>query len=241
MQMTMQVQDIQNLLIAAQTETGYAADVARNDLIIEIIDNHMHRHLAKYYKKSTVGTIDRDDIDQIFLIACSNAIAITDPYIGNPLLFILQKGKWAVSDEIRKLYRRNLRQYCHRCGTGTRLNERAGEPICPKCNAIGNEWIEREQFNMTDDGSLSAYVESDENLAEEVESNIGIEQFRNTLKGRVQEVFDLIIYEGYDRDSCKNYQKELSELMGISQANVNARIRTIKAQYTKWTTEDDEQ
>lgn len=230
----MKTQDMRDLIIAAQTAEGFMQKMAINDIIIEIMQNHMHRHLAKYYKKNTVGTLDRSDMEQIFLIACTNAIQIADPFIGNPMLFILQKGKWAVSDELRKLYRRNLRQYCHCCGAETRLHERGGTPICPKCGAAGEDNIEREQFNITDDGTMSVNVMGNDKMDDMIHEDIILYQFRSKLTGKPLEVFDLIMYHGYDRDSCNNYQKEIAEKMGISQANVNTRIRQIKQTYMEY-------
>lgn len=237
--MALSVAEIKQLIIVAQTDEDIYADMALTDLLMEIVDNHMEKHISKYYRKATVGGLDRDDMRQIFLFACSRAIEQADPHIGNPLLYILQRGKWAITDELRKTYRRNIKQYCHSCDTETRLNERGGVPICPKCKESEIGMVERIQFNTSDDGEAMQYViDDDTNIGDSIAGELLIEDFRSRLVGRVGEIFDLIYYYGYDRDSCQNYQKEIAELLGISTSNVNLRIRQIKKAWAKFAEEN---
>ena len=233
MTVALSLNDIKNLIQIAQGEDEVAADMALTDLLIEIIDNHMDRHLSRYIRKNTIGDMDADDIRQIFLIGCSKAIREASPHVGNPLLFILQKGKWAVVDALRKQYRTNLRQYCHKCGSETRLHEQSGQAICPKCQNTDD--VERIQTNVLDDGTLAGLV-IDERLGidERVASKIIIERFRCRLTGRKAEIFDLIMYHGYDRESCRNYIKEIAAILGVTPANVNLRLRQIKEEWAKY-------
>lgn len=230
--MALTLQDIKNLITVAQTGDEISSGMARTDILVEISEEHMERHIYKYIRKITTSGIDADDIRQTFLIACSIAIDEADLTKGNPLLFLLQKGKWAVVDELRKQYRRALRQYCHVCGTETRLNERGHVVICPKCGAAGADHVERVQWNTPDDGTVSATI-SDEHLAidEVVPSLVIVGNFRKRLSGRKADVFDLIMNEGYDRDSCKNYIREVAEVLGVTPANVNLRLRQIKEEW----------
>lgn len=229
--MALTLQDIKNLIRVAQSDEPIAADMARTDLLIEISEEHMERHIYKYTRKNTVGGMDADDMRQIFLIACSIAIDDADLDKGNPLLFILQRGKWKIVDELRKTYRRNIRQYCHSCETETRVHEKNHVVQCPKCGTTG-DCVERIQFNMTDDGTLTATVMDESmDLAEAANSRLVVDEFRKRLEGRKADVFDLIINEGYDRDSCRNYIKEISEVLGVTPANVNKRLRQIKEEW----------
>lgn len=230
----MELTDIKNLITTAQGE-GYEAETALADILMEIVDFHMERHIAKYVKKNTVGGMDADDIRQIFLLHCSIAVEKADINIGNPLLFILQKGKWAVVDELRKGYRQSIRQYCHQCGSETRLHEKGGQVICPKCQS--GEKVERIVVNNYDDGTVLDYV-ADESLDmdEMLGSEMIVEKFRRSLTGRKLDIFNLVMYEGYDRASCKNYIKEIAEKLGISQGNVNLRMRAIKQEWIAYTT-----
>lgn len=233
--MALTLTDIKNLIKVAQGEDEIASDMARTDILIEIMREHMDRHLAKYIRKNTVGGMDADDMRQIFLIACSIAIDEADLAKGNPLLFILQKGKWAVVDELRKTYRRNIRQYCHVCETETRVHERDHVVQCPRCGAIGEDKVERIQVNMTDDGTLSAGVKDEQmDIADMATSQVIVEEFRSRLTGRKADVFDLIVNKGYDRDSCTNYIKEVAITLGVTPANVNLRLRQIKEEWNKF-------
>lgn len=233
MTMALSLDDIKNLIQIAQGKDEVAADVALTDLLIEIVNNHMDRHLSKYIRKNTIGDMDADDIRQIFLIGCSKAIREANPHVGNPLLFILQKGKWAVVDALRKQYRTNLRQYCHKCGSETRLHEQSGQAICPKCQSA--DGVDRIPTNVLDDGTLVDMV-IDERLGvdEKVISKIIIERFRSRLTGRKAEIFDLMIYHGYDRESCQNYIKEIAAILGVTPANVNLRLRQVKEEWAKY-------
>ena len=234
----MSVEEIRRLIIIAQSDEEVYANIALTDLLIEIMDNHMERHISKYYRKATVGGLDTDDMRQIFLFACSRAIEQADPFIGNPLLYILQKGKWAITDELRKGYRRNIRQYCHSCDTETRLNERGGTPICPKCGESEEGQVERVQVNISDDGTAMEFKKDDKmDIEEDVTGDLLIEEFRKRLTGRKADVFDLIYYHGYDRNSCTNYQKEIAEVLGITTSNVNLRLRQIKKEWNTFVEE----
>jgi RNA polymerase sigma factor (sigma-70 family) len=229
--MALTLQDIKNLIRVAQSGDGVAAVMARTDILIEIQNEHMERHIYKYTRKNTVGGMDADDIRQIFLIACSIAIDEADVDKGNPLLFILQRGKWKVVDELRKTYRRNIRQYCHACETETRVHEKNHVVQCPKCGATGDV-VERIQVNFSDDGTLSAFVVDESiDMAEAANSRLVVDEFRARLDGRKADVFDLIINQGYDRDSCTNYIREVAEILGVTPANVNKRLRQIKEEW----------
>lgn len=234
----MSVEEIRKLIVVAQSDEEVYANIALTDLLIEIMDNYMERHISKYYRKATVGVLDADDMRQIFLLACSRAIEQADPFIGNPMLYILQKGKWAITDELRKGYRRNIRQYCHSCDTETRLNERGGTPICPKCGESEEGQVERVQVNVSDDGTAMEFKKDDNmDIEESVAGDILVEEFRKRLAGRKADVFDLIYYHGYDRNSCTNYQKEIAEVLGITTSNVNLRLRQIKEEWREFVEE----
>lgn len=234
--MAMSMGDIRNLIVVAQSdENEISANTALTDILIEIMDNHMERHISKYYRRATTGGMDEDDMRQIFLIACSKAVEQADPFIGNPLLYIVQKGKWAITDELRKGYRRNIRQYCHTCHTETRLNERGGTPICPNCGESEEGLVERIQINATDDGTVMSYKQDDSvDIEESVAGEMLISGFRSRLSGRKADIFDMIYYYGYDRTSCKNYQKEIAGVLGITTSNVNLRIRQIKKEWKEY-------
>lgn len=238
----MNMNDYKNLVKIAQGEDKLSAEIAKNDIIADIMQFHMKPMLYKYKSKLTAGSmIDYEDLEQIFLIACSEAIEQASTEIGNPMMFITQKGKWAVISALRTTYRQVLKQHCLECGEVTRLNERKGTPICPKCGAEGHNKVVREQFVNSDDGEILLQVAMDTpSIEEETEYRILIDNFRQRLNGRKLEIFDLIIDKGYDRDGCKNYIKEIATKLEVGQANINLRLRQIKAELTTYLEELNE-
>ena len=226
----MNINDYKNLITVAQEGQTIMADMAVNDILADIMEFRMKPMLSKYRMKLTGGSmLDYEDLQQIFLIACSTAIPEANPEIGNPMLFLLQKGKWAVVDALRSSYRQVIRQNCSNCNSNTRLHELGGVPICPKCGATGHQHIKREQVINSDDGTVLNQITDNLSSTEmEIEDKLLIEKFKYKLTGRKLEIFELIIEQGYDRDGCKNYIKEIAEYLGVGQANINLRLRDIK-------------
>lgn len=226
----MNINDYKNLIKVAQEDKSVMADIAINDILADIMQHRMIPIIGRYRTKLTGGSmIDFEDLQQIFLIACSKAIQDANVEVGNPMLFLLQKGKWAVVDALRSSYRQTIRQFCHICQSKTHLAERGGIPYCPKCGAEGHEHIEREQVINNDDGTALSQIACTSSIELDVEDKILIEEFKLTLNGRKLEIFELIVEHGYDRDGCKNYIKEIAEILGVGQANINLRLRAIKA------------
>lgn len=220
-------------LITAAQENDWESEEALTDILMDISDHHMDRSLRKYIDKATVGAMDADDLRQTFLIGCSEAIATADSDIGDPLAFILQKGKWKVIDALRGAYRRDLRQTCDQCGNETIIYERGGVPICRKCGAEGYQYIERYSRIEGDDAALLTATNGQISVQDIVIAKTLVEAFRDTLEGRKKDVFDLLI-NGYDRESCQNYTKEIGEVLGVSTANVGKRMRQIRESWSEW-------
>ena len=93
-------------------------------------------------------------------------------------------------------------------------------------------------MTIRDAGTAMEFKKDDKmNIEEDVMGDILIEEFRKRLAGRKAEVFDLIYYHGYDRNSCTNYQKEIAEILGITTSNVNLRLRQIKKEWKEFVEE----
>lgn len=77
------------------------------ELLEEIREVHMMKHIGKYTVNinPSIG-LDAEDIKQIFLIGCYEAIPKANPDIGNPLLYIIQCGKWRVQSAFQREYRK---------------------------------------------------------------------------------------------------------------------------------------
>lgn len=219
---------------AQNSKDHYKRNWAVRDIIEEIQKYYMWKHIAKY-TKVTVSGLDAEDIKQVFLIGVAEAIPHVDINIGDPVMYLIQKGKWSVLDLLRKHYRNDLRQYCHACSTETRLYEKGGVLICPVCGETGHSGlVERISRNNLDDGTHLNFISDESSLEDTVISNYIVEQFRNCLSGRRREVFDLIVMLGYDRYSCKNYIKDVANLLGVTPSNVNIRLRQIKKAWCEY-------
>lgn len=228
---TLTVTEVQYLITSAQAGEIWAT----NDLIAHIMEEHSGKVINKWVRKNTVSGMDRDDIEQIFLIGCAKGIEMADPHVGDPLRFIIQKGTWAIKDELRKNYRKDLRQYCTNCNSDTRLNQEGGQYVCPKCGAEGTDHIEVYQRNSLDDGTVTSMIaEEAMGIDEKIAEDEVVGAFRARLSGKKLEVFDLIMVEGFDRDSCKNYIAEIAEQMGVSKGNVNLRLKAIKQEWREY-------
>jgi len=224
-----------SVLINMVQAGGSRARLAMNDLLTEIQEEYADRALSKYIRKITVSGFDRDDLHQMFLIGCVEGIEQADPTIGSPIMFILKKGRWKVTDYMRSMYRKTIRQYCSYCQTETRIYQRGGESVCPSCGAVGDRYITRIQHTTSDDGTALAFIEDEQmDMVDKLTSEDIVETFRSRLMGRRLDVFNLIIGEGYDRESCGNYIAEVAEVLDISKANVNLRLRAIKTEWAEY-------
>lgn len=213
---------------------------AVNDLLADIIQYRMDYHIAQYIRDITVSGIDKSDVQQTFTIGCAGAIEMAKVGVGDPMMFILQKGKWAVVDLLRKHYRGDLRQYCHKCSKETRVHAVAGVATCPSCGAVGDKLVERICFNNLDDGTvLTTVANTGLDLQSAVVSDMVVQEFRSRLSGRKLDVFDLIVVKGYDRDSCDNYIKAVAEILGVTSSNINIRLRQIKEEWVKFVNEGE--
>lgn len=230
--------EIREAIRMAQSEDTYSYSFGMNDLVMDIIENHMDKHIYKYLRRITTSGLGEDDLRQIFLIGCTKAIMEANPDIGDPMMFIIQKGKWAVADELKKGYRRELHQYCSCCKTVTRIHAVGGQQTCPKCGAVGDEFIEVIQHTMSDDGQVMATVAMEcLNLQDEVASSMVVEEFRDRLTGRKLEIFDLIMFGGFDRVACKNYIADIADHLGVSKGNINLRLKAIKQEWLEYMNE----
>lgn len=221
------------LIVVAQGE-GLESEQALGDILIDISIHHMESNLRKYINKATAGAIDLDDLRQSFLIGCSEAVAVTDIKIGDPLAFILQRGKWRAIGELGKAYRRDLRQICLCCGIDSAIFGRLGVPACRKCGAEGYQCIDRYEVAKKDESAILLAVDGRKDFQDTVVSQMFVEVFRDNLTGRKREIFDFVMYGGFDRDSCKNYIVSIAEHLGISSSNVNLRLRAIKKDWTNY-------
>lgn len=195
-------------------------------------------------RKSTQYDRSFDDFRQEFMIGAFTAMGKAD-IDRSPIGFLVQKGIWQAMDYLRAGYRKNLMQHCGKCDSTTRPLTRFGHPECPKCGNKVTGTIDRyEMYTPVDysDPELGYHNIAGDSLNEDfIASADVIDRFRNTLSGRVAEVYDFIMVHGIDRDSSTNYIKDIAERMDISTSNVNLRLRTIKVKWAEFVEDQERQ
>lgn len=233
------VEEVRGLIVKIKTtEDEYERQFAIADLMAEILQHHMHRVIGRLLKVRVSG-MDTDDIRQTFAIGCVRALQKVDPDIGNPLQYILWKGRLAVIDHLKRALKHDIKQHCHHCGRDSELHQRDGQAVCPLCGARGDDVVERIYRHESDDGTILARTVVVDRLSVEdrVISRVYVEQFRQRLTGRKRDVFDLIYDQRLDRDHCDNYIREVANRLGVTQTNVNLRLRQIKQAWQEYVEE----
>ncbi|AZS49238.1 sigma-70 family RNA polymerase sigma factor [Bacillus phage vB_BpsS-140] len=248
----MTVEEIKNLVVLLQTtEDKQHREWALSDLVheaMEYMDSTCHP-LAK--KGRSIG-MSLDEIKQEYIIQVATALTYhADARKGNPLLFSVWKAKHLILDLIRKEMRKKVRQYCHSCDNDTYLNKINGSNVCPRCGESNPSKVDLVSLYVVDGANgedadnnysqmdkISLQKHLDYSLEDGVTDSDLINRFRSRLSGRRLEIFDMIILDGYDRDSCTNYQKEIALKFGVSQTNINTRIRQIKQAWLEFKEEE---
>lgn len=228
--------NFKELLKITRGEDAVSAQFAMNDLLLDI---QQHKMGAIYRYKQAITSanyLDGEDLESVFLMACYEAILVADIEKGDPMRFVIDRGKKRVIDEVRKSYRRTLKQHCESCDSTTRVHSVAGVPTCPKCGASG-ELIKTEQVVHGDDGTVLNTIIGVEPFDNKVCDQIILDGFKSRLSGRVLDVYELIVEQGYDRGACKNYIADVAEELQISKPNVNKRLRTLREELTGFLTE----
>lgn len=228
--------DFKNLLAVTRGEDTVNAQFAMNDLLLDIQQNKMSAIYRYKQAVSSANYLDGEDLESVFLMACYEAILVADLEKGDPMRFVLDRGKKRVIDEIRKSYRRTLKQHCKACNSVTRTHTVAGIPTCPKCGASGED-VKTEQIVHGDDGTVLNMVVGVEGIDDQVHDRMILDGFKSRLSGRVLDVYELIVEQGYDRGACKNYIADVAEELQISKPNVNKRLRTLRDELTTYLAE----
>lgn len=228
--------DFKNLLVATRGEDTISAQFAMNDLLLDIQQNKMSAIYRYKQAVTNANYLDGDDLESVFLMACYEAILIADIEKGDPMRFVINRGQQRVIDEIRKSYRRTLKQHCKKCNSTTRTHSVAGAPTCPKCGASG-EYVKTEQVVHGDDGTTLNTIVGVEGIDDQVHDKLILDGFKSRLSGRVLDVYELIVEQGYDRGACKNYIADVAEELQISKPNVNKRLRSLRDELTAYLAE----
>jgi RNA polymerase sigma factor (sigma-70 family) len=190
--------------------------------------------------RSNMYDRDFDDFMQEFLIGAYEGLKTVN-VDQSPMGWIVQKGLWKSKDYLRSGYRRLIFQYCDICHRRTQVANKNREPYCPHCGNQDPATLHRNNtytpIDMTAPDSVGSMLEDGHNLIGELETQTIMLEFLARLSGRTLDIARAILVDGIDRDSSRNYQREVAESLGISQSNVNIRLRQVRKALTEFLNE----
>lgn len=208
----MNLQQVADLLTRAQS----GDEEAKNELVRAMIDNGCMKRLSRYLYMNKM--LEPDEVKGEFWFGVAHAIAQTKPTVGNPLVFLSQKGIWRVVAVLRERLSDGVVLACVGCGKTRSLTRRASGLPCPSCAGTQYETYKK-----------SLWIEDVPEPMVEGAWDI-VNDFRKTLSGRDLDVFDLIVNE-YDRDNSINYIMEIAKKLGVSGALVAKHIKRLRVKF----------
>lgn len=207
--------------VIASAKDGDALDTER---LLQIVQEHHWPRVARSFGRSLPGEFTDDDLKQEFLVGVWRAIHKVDMEIGNPLSFLLWKGRMHMIDRVRHRVVSSYTVQCTDCGHHGRFRWRK-QPTCPKCGSTDLD-IWKKRVSTDDDGVEIHNVWSDpQDPLSAIEEHEFFMEIRAQLSGRVRDLFDALIVQGINRETSDNYLAEIADLWGCSTTNV---ARTLK-------------
>lgn len=199
-----------------------------------IRDQYAGGIVRQYGKRNVLVT--EADIESEFLIGCWTAVPKAKMTIGNPMNFIVWKGRMQVLSLFRTRIQSGVKFTCLECGTQGRLKNLRGAPACTSCHSRDLWTTMVEVANETTDGSGNDRWEqvptgrnsTTEHAWQLATFGIQVEELRARLTGRVRDLFDILIIEGVNRESSGNYLREIADRWGCSTTAVAAHLRKLR-------------
>jgi len=210
-------------------------DGAKDAFFRLVIEEHMPKRVGRYLHRNVL--VDADDIESDFLYGCLRALPETDLDRGNPLLYILWKGDMAVKELFRKRIGREVRLQCNVCSFTGRGKYERGHSVCPRCGTRDvSTWMRIPGGKS--EGDLAVGVSQIDKLSDGLDidaifflatERVVVQEMRARLKpGRVRELFEIIVIEGINAASSKNYLREIATRWGCSTAAVSVHLRKLR-------------
>lgn len=201
---------------------------------------HMPKRISRHYSRNVL--VEPAAIESEFLLGCWLALPRVKMDVGNPLLYMLWKGDCKVATLFRTRVERGVMAMCHACDAWAPVLMRGGKSTCRRCGET-----ERLQTLMLE--SPASTLASDRVAHDTVLERAGvawsaatadqvwftatqgiqIAEMRSRLGGRVLELFDIIVTEGINRDSSRNYLAEIAGRWGVTTAAVATYLRKLRA------------
>lgn len=226
------------LSIVANAQDG--CELAITELINIVRKYHMPRYVRRYFGRNVL--IGDDEIESEFLLGVWMALPGAKLDVGNPINYMCYKGQRKVQTLMRNRIRRETRYQCLECGhTGT-MGWKSKVPSCTKCASLDvHTWMVTNADMVGDDISMVSLATgvSAETAWQLAVYGIQIEELRARLSGRARDLFDIIIFEGINRDSSKNYLQEIANMWGTSTTAVAAALRRLRREVELYVSEQE--
>lgn len=220
------MQDTRHIIQEAQQ----GSEQAGNDLFRLIIEEHMPARINR--RKGRNVLVGDHEIESDFLFGAFRALDRVDLDRGDPLQYLLWKGDMAVAQLFRSRVQQGVVASCSACGGVKRVSMKRGRSTCRTC---GSEQVSTQMFqDAMPEFGLQPDLSSDE-LAAQADAvffaatyTIQVQEMRSLLRGRVLELFDIIVLEDINQKSSQNYLKEIATRWGVSTAAVAIYLRKLR-------------
>lgn len=203
-------------------------EVALTNLMKVVKTYHMPRYVGRYRGRNVL--VSDAEIESEFLLGVFKALPKAKLDVGNPLNFMCWKGSKAVQSLFRQRIKKEVRYQCLECGDEATLGWADKVPVCKICESKDlHTWMvtsydDEEEYSLIDNVS----DRDNETVWQMAVYGIQIEELRERLSGRALELFDIIIIEGIDRDSSKNYLQEIADRWGVTSVAVAISLRKLR-------------
>lgn len=220
-------------------DSKQGSETAKERLFSLIIKEHMPSRIQR--KKGRNVLISDAEVESEFLVGCLKALRTVKMDVGNPLLYILWKGDMEVSNLFRERIESGVVARCLDCKTVRRVLIRRGRPLCRSCGSAHISTFMREQLESFSPGLPQEATGVDSVVWDRLEAEdaetvfylatgaIQTEEIRSLLNGRVLQLFDILVIEGVNHESSRNYLKEIAERWGVTTAAVSVYLRKLRA------------
>jgi hypothetical protein len=164
--------------------------------------------------------VDDADIASEFMFGALKALDKVSFDRGDPMLYLLWKGNLAVAHLLRTRIQRGVKAHCFVCAKARPIRTVGGKPTCRTCGSrdLNTYMVEDSGSVLTADGRRVDILDKTVGLDAEAVWNVAtygiqIQEMRSRLRGRVLELFDMIVVKEVNRDSSQNYLREIEEYL----------------------------
>lgn len=193
-----------------------------------LVEQHHWPKIRWSFGRSLPGFLTELDLRQEFLVGVWRAIPKVDMEIGNPLTYLLWRGRMYMIGKVRSRVVSAYTALCTDCGHEGRFQWK-GTPVCQKCNSREID-IWRNRVTTEDDevDIVNGWEDPSDPLVALEEEEFFLD-IRGKLSGRSRDLFDALIVQGINRETSNNYLAEIAGIWGCSTTNVARALKRLQA------------